>query len=85
MTPAVFALIALELLAGCVIAWQSICHVNRMTRDTSLCIVAAWAALGGAGAAHVAGILVGHAAPDLYTAALLAGLALLLTADRRRL
>lgn len=84
MTPAVL-FVVLEVVAGCVIAWQSIAHLNRMSRCTRLPIVLGWVLLGGAAAAIVAAVLAGHTAPDLYSAATLAGVALLVAADKRRL
>lgn len=84
MTPAVL-FVVLEVVAGCVIAWQSVAHLNRMSRRTRLPVVVGWVLLGGAAAATVAAVLAGQAAPDLYSAATLAGVALLVAADKRRL
>jgi len=84
MTPAVL-FVVLEVVAGCVIAWQSVAHLNRMSRRTRLPVVVGWVLLGGAAAAIVAAVLAGQAAPDLYSAATLAGVALLVAADKRRL
>ncbi len=84
MTPDVL-FVVLELVAGCVIAWQSVAHLNRMSRRTRLPVVVGWVLLGGAAAAIVAAVLAGQAAPDLYSAATLAGVALLVAADKRRL
>ena len=84
MTPAVL-FVVLEVVAGCVIAWQSVAHLNRMSRRTRLPVVVGWVLLGGAAAAIVAAVLAGQAAPDLYSAATLSGVALLVAADKRRL
>lgn len=84
MTPAIVFLV-LEVVAGCVIAWQSIARLNRMSRCTRLPIVLGWVLLGGAAAAIVAAILSGQSGPDFYSAATLGGIALLIVADKRRL
>ena len=55
MTPAVL-FVVLEVVAGCVIAWQSVAHLNRMSRRTRLPVVVGWVLLGGAAAATVAAV-----------------------------
>ena len=83
-TPAVLAVVTLELVAACVIALQAVLHINRMSRDTRLCVFGGWVVLGGSAASVVAGVLAGKTHPDLYSAAVMLGVALVLIADRRR-
>ena len=84
MTTAVLAIVTLELIAACVIALQAVLHINRMSRDTRLCVFGGWVLLGGSAAAVVAGVLAGKTHQDFYSATVMLGVALVLIADRRR-
>lgn len=78
------SLLLIELFAACVIVWQAIGRINRMSRCTSLPIFASWVLLGGSGAAILANLCSGTPAATPYSATLTIGVAVILLTDRRR-
>ena len=77
-------LVVLELAAAAVLAWQAIAHLNRMTRATRCVVAVAWVAIGGAAVSVIGNVIASAAAPDWRLVLVLAAVAILTLADRRR-
>lgn len=76
-------ILTLEIFAALLIAVQAVHRINHMSRCTNLPWFLAWALLGGAAAAVVAGVVTGKTVPDAYSATVLVCAAAVFTLDHR--
>lgn len=77
-------IVTLELAAALAIALQTIMRLNHMSNRTSMPVVLAWVALGGASGSIAASLLSGRAAADGGVVLLLVAVAALVWIDRRK-
>ncbi len=78
------ALIAVEMAAAGIIAWQAVRHCNQMSRCTDHKIRAVWVLVAMSSAAVMLGPLAGYEEDRWAHALMLGGIAILSVVERRR-